>query len=364
MDKISDKFKPEESSLKRLLIIDKSQFGQLIDVYKWCENLKDKYKITVISADLGYKRIRMKNVRVLYIPFKFPYHLRAYLFVLVSVLFILIHRGPILIEYFPKCTIFKRLFPGKRFLLDVRTLSVSPDVLHRTQYNNGVKEACSKFNKISVISRGIADQIGCSHAHIIPLGSDVISTKKHEYTNQIKLLYVGTLRWRRIEDTIEGVLQFIKQNPKIPITYDIVGDGIEGQIEELNNIIKQKKLENVIKLHGRIPYDELSVFFDNSNVGISYVPITEYYQNQPPTKTFEYCNSGLYCIATNTLANKELITDDNGCLIEDSPYGVCQGLKNFLLVSDIINEEKIKASLSQYSWYSIVKNKLSVVLDT
>lgn len=41
-----------------------------------------------------------------------------------------------------------------------------------------------------------------------------------------------------------------------------------------------------------------------------YVPITDYYEYQPPTKTFEYVLSGLLCLATATSSNKEVITEE------------------------------------------------------
>lgn len=40
--------------------------------------------------------------------------------------------------------------------------------------------------------------------------------------------------------------------------------------------------------------------------------MTEYYDSQPPTKTFEYALSGLYVLATKTRENEKVITNDNG----------------------------------------------------
>ena len=46
--------------------------------------------------------------------------------------------------------------------------------------------------------------------------------------------------------------------------------------------------------------------------------MTKFYDIQTPTKTFEYIISGLFCIATNTTANKNLINKDNGILCDDN----------------------------------------------
>ena len=75
------------------------------------------------------------------------------------------------------------------------------------------------------------------------------------------------------------------------------------------------KLENVCTTHGRIDYYKLKPFFDKCNVGVSYIPIRDYYQYQPPTKTFEYGLSGLVTIATETKSNQEVINNCNGILI-------------------------------------------------
>lgn len=349
---------------EKLLIIDKHQFGYLTDVYKWCEGLRKFYDITVISADLGKPQIRLDGIKVRYVPFNMPKSLRGRLFVLISVLYILLTSGPIIIEYFPRCSIFPKLFPNKKIILDIRTLSVSPDNVHREKYNSGVIKECEFFKNISVISKGIAEEIKHKNCHILPLGSDIISTVEKDYIKNIRLLYIGTLRWRRIEDTLHGIKLFKNSHPDINIEYDIVGDGDDGELDKLKELAINLNISDIITFHGWVAFDKIKPFFDKSNVGICYVPITKYYDNQPPTKTFEYVNSGLYCIATQTKSNHELITDINGCLIEDTPEGVCCGLEQFIKSSSDLNEDKIRMSLSEYSWGSIIKNNLTTYIES
>lgn len=67
---------------------------------------------------------------------------------------------------------------------------------------------------------------------------------------------------------------------------------------------------------------DLEPYFEQANVGISFVPMTDHYDAQPATKTFEYSNSGLYVLGTATTENKKSI-DNNGVLIQDTPESFC-----------------------------------------
>ena len=57
------------------------------------------------------------------------------------------------------------------------------------------------------------------------------------------------------------------------------------------------------------------------------------YNVQPPLKTIEYLASGLPVIATNTIANQAVITDNaNGILVDDDESALVEGITR--LVSD------------------------------
>ena len=110
-----------------------------------------------------------------------------------------------------------------------------------------------------------------------------------DFSKEIKLLYVGTLNGRNINQTIFGLSLFLENNPEIKnITYDIIGDGDKNELSDFKVLIQQNNLNNIITLHGRIPHFQLKPFFDSCTVGLSYVPMTEYYEHQPVTKTYEY----------------------------------------------------------------------------
>ena len=348
---------------RKLLIVDKHQFGYLTDVYQWCKYLSPIYDITVVSADVGEPKFSFPGVKVFLVNFKLPRTIRALLFILTALIYVAICNGVILVEYFQDCSILKKIFRWKKMMVDVRTLSVSPDKRHRNSYNKRLQKDLKAFDEVIAISKGVIKQIDIPNVHLLPLGADSISMIKKTYNDELKLLYVGTFRWRNLEDTIEGVRIFHESNPTVKISYDMVGTGEPGQLERLKLLAKNLGLERIVTFHGQIPYTELKPFFDKCNIGISYVPMTDYYDCQPPTKTYEYILSGLFCIATATTSNRELITRDNGLLIKDNAKDFSFGLERYLKIKNNLNDTLIRQSLADSTWERIVSDKLFPILE-
>ena len=86
------------------------------------------------------------------------------------------------------------------------------------------------------------------------------------------------------------------------------------ELDSIKEYISKNNLEAIIHLHGRIHHKDITPFFDKCNVGFCYIQITAYFNLQPPTKLFEYAASGLYNIATETIATKKYISSDNGAV--------------------------------------------------
>ena len=129
-------------------------------------------------------------------------------------------------------------------------------------------------------------------------------------------------------------------------------------------MITKYDANDCIHLIGKVPHDKLSTYFDLSNVGLSFVPITEYYNDQPPTKTYEYCLSGICCIATATRINKNLINKRNGILIDDTVESIKKGIEYFWTNREKFNSTEIRNSLQECTWKNIVINKFSPILKS
>ena len=264
----------------RLLIIDVNPFGGLTDSMKWVEYLKEEWDITMICFAQkdgsrarvdGFKLIQLRNSRIRQI--------KALWFLFYTIIYVAFFQGKILVEYFPTCDIYKRLYPWKKMLLDIRTLSVSHNESIRDVNDAKLRRSCRCFDRVTAISEGVARKIGLPNIAILPLGSDVISFVDKIFTNSIRLLYVGTFTNRHIELTIEGVIAFHKKHPDIPIQYKVIGFGIDDEESLFRKIIKENKAEGYITIVGKVAHNKLSAYFDECNVGFSFVPITNYYSS-------------------------------------------------------------------------------------
>lgn len=346
--------------MKKLLICDKHPFGRLIDLYKWCEYLRTEYEITVICFD-DTDHLMMEGVKVKRVSKSSSKIIRGIIFILTCLWHILLFKGTVFVVYFDFCIYLKMCIPWKPMHLDIRTVSVNPDSTIRHRQNLQIAKCCGLYDTISIISESAQKLLGISNAFILPLGSDPITNQVHKYT-PLKLLYVGTLSGRRLEDTLKGLALFLKKNPCFDIKYSIIGDGHNGEVGTLQNLINDYGLADYVTLYGRKLHTELNQFFSESNIGISYVPINDYYNVQPPTKTFEYVMSGLFCLATSTSENKKYVSSKNGYLIKDSPEGFCEGIEYVKENSKYFCESDIRNSLKNYSWEKIVLERLIPIL--
>lgn len=348
---------------KKLLFINKSQFGYHTDYYKFCEHLRDQFDITFLCFDSGLKKLEIEGVVVKYVPHKGIKLLRGIRFVLLALLTIARFKGLIFIHYFENCQLLKQVYPRKKMILDIRTLTVGRTAYYRTKHNNKIKKATTYFDHVTIISEGLREKINLdkNKSSIVPLGADIISKGDKLFEKEIRLLYVGTLNGRKIHDTISGLDLFLKRKPEITnISYDIVGDGKELNI--LKNVVAKKRLVKNVNIHGRIPHFEIKPFFEKCNIGVSYVPATDYYEHQPATKTYEYILAGMTCIATNTYENRKVIIKGNGVLCEDNPESFANALEEVTERFKQYKSETIRDSLSEYTWENIVKRCLSPLL--
>lgn len=348
----------------KLLIINKDPFGYHVDTYKYCQYLRDRYDITYICMEPVREKIEsFENVRVIYTTNKPPRVLRGAYYTLYCILFALFYKGKIFVKYFETASLIKKVLFWKKMILDIRTLSVSPDKKVRDKYDAKLIDTCNHYNHITVISEGIREIINIDHSKtsILPLGADVISNVDKKFT-QINLLYVGTLTGRKIEETIMGCKLFAEKYPDSNFTYDIIGDGYDKELDNLSHLAHNYKLSNRIKLHGFIPNNRVKPFFDKCNIGVSYIPVTEYYNHQPPTKTYEYILSGLFTIATNTYSNREIINSVNGFLIEDTPKAFSKALE-FIYLNRNFDSQNIRETLREHTWEKIVKDKVIPILE-
>lgn len=351
--------------MKKILFIDKTQLGLTTDCMKYCEYLQDKYEIHFLCFDMGKPKVNVPNIKVTYVPRFGSLMVRGITFILYAIINVLFFNGFIFVFNFPKCSVLKRILFWKNMHIDIRTLAVYPDESMRTAYDSQLEKDISYFDSSSFISKGIQQKMSLPQykkTFILPLGADVLSTTDKSFET-MQLLYVGTLSNRRIIDTVKGYIEFIKANPNIVSHYDIIGDGDSNELSEIETYIKETQMEKYITLHGRLPYSSLKPYFDSHNIGISYVPMTDYFDYQPPTKTFEYILSGILCLATSTNANKEIITPQNGILHQDTSTSFKETLEIVAQNLNQYNSKTVRDTLLDYQWRNIIEKYLLPIIN-
>lgn len=349
---------------KELLIICKEQLGYLTDVYKWCENLKDNFSIRVVCYDRKREKFNIEGVDVVYVDGSWPHIARGVMFLAVSIINIAFFHGHIIVSYFDGCSALKKLFPRRYMFLDIRTMSVFADEKDRRKSDDILKKAVRDFDYVTVISESVRKKLGVpvDKSSIVHLGADARSYYPKDFS-MLNLLYLGTLDNRHIEKTLYG-LSYAKCSSRFkkPLHYYIAGTGYKNEEEELRLLVKKLELQDQVSILGYIRHDRIDELLQKCNVGVSFIPMTEYFDCQPPTKTYEYIFSGLFTIATATTANKEIIDEAIGLLIDDTPESFGDAL---LYLNDCFIPRKTinESYLDSHLWKNIVATQLVPLLN-
>jgi glycosyltransferase involved in cell wall biosynthesis len=268
----------------------------------------------------------------------------------------------VFLVYVRLISIVKLFLPRPLFIFDVRTGSLFDNNLKRKFWNFLIWFESLSFKHITIISEGLQNKLylPAKKCHWLPLGGD--KKKFIKNFSNINLLYLGTFDQRNIHLTIEGLEIFKNNHPDIPVHYNIVGYGKADTEEKIKATILKCKLERDVTYFGRIPYDQIDHYLEESNIGVVYVPVTTYYNYQPSTKLFEFILAGMPVLATKTEENKKIVNSDNGILIDESPKGFSTGLEQISERITYFNEELIRNSISGYCWEDITKTKLKPLL--
>jgi len=347
---------------KRLLIVNGNQFGYSAGHYYYCLYLHETFEVNYICFDKGRKKMEISDVNVCYISIQGNKITRTLRFIWTSIsMSKKISPDFLMVVYFNFSFILSLFCKSKETILDIRTGSLDKNSFKRNLGNRIIKFQSFFFTKRIILSESLLNELRISSKNtlIMPLGSEIYFSGKHDYKN-LNLLYVGSLDGRKITDTIEGIALLLKDLPnyKSMISYKIIGFGSNLAEKEIKDLINKNKLNSIIKFEGLKNYNELPLYFSSCNVGVAYVPITDYYQFQPLTKVFEYCLSGQFIIGTDTYENRKFITSENGLICKDNPKSFSEALMIYFQINQRLNSTSIRKTLIDYNWKTLVEKKL------
>jgi glycosyltransferase involved in cell wall biosynthesis len=353
--------------MNSLLIVDQHQFGYLTDTYKYCQHLRDAWSITVVCWDYGSRRVSLEGINVLYVSRDGSKPQRLGRFIRQATQEIRSGRYDIVFcVYFLGCSLLRNARKGQCVIMDIRTGSDRGGTLRRRFDDEMLRLESRGFDRITVVSKSLMHRLRLDPAkcHLLPLGGDAVEIASKTF-DSLRLFYVGTLFRREIHKTVEGLDRVYRaMDGALDVSYDIVGDGTDGEKEQLIHAIERSSLRDFVHYHGPVPNAELRPFLERNNVGVAYIPIEEYYDCQPSTKVFEYLLAGMPVLATATSENRAVITRENGVLFQDSVEGFAEGVRAVLQDMSTYESTRLMASVREYRWTDIVNSNLRRYLES
>ena len=195
---------------------------------------------------------------------------------------------------------------------------------------------------------------------IIPNGVDLSLFKKSEKKNQKKIIFTGAMYHHRgLDILLDSIPKIVKQFPDVKFV--LIGSGTE--MENLKQIVQEKKIDNNIEFKGWIDRKNIPENIQDAILGIGPLRLTEVTKGALPIKVLEYMASSLPIIAKKgTLPSKILSDNENGFFIENSDE-----LAEKIMV--LLNDEKMVNSMGQksfemvqqFSWNNVVKNIVNIL---
>ena len=347
----------------RILVIERGPFGTLIDAAKLCEYVGRDHSVTYLNfnASLFMNQARdevshpfVKLVKVQTHP---KFIVRSWRWFLACLREVREDYDVVCVYHFRGCSLLRCVRPRRPMILDIRSGGVSPSAFKRRVANMTIRFDAKFFRNVAIISDGLRRQLGVAarKAHILPLGADQFELPAKTFKD-FHLLYLGNFyRVRKLETTIRAFARLYHEcGSSVDMTYTMVG-GSEGQEAAfLQQVAFDAGVSHVMRFPGFVPHERVVDFLATCNAGMSYVPITDFFDHQPPTKTFEYLMAGMPVLATGTVENRKLITEINGIVTGDSEDEVFAGLRSLLATRDRFDSQEIHRSIQQYSWENIV----------
>lgn len=229
------------------------------------------------------------------------------------------------------------------------------------------EELKEKLIGIRILSRSHVVPVGFSNKYFYPIEDNLknkIRQRLHVKANEILLVYCGAIgKNRHLSRLLEAFAIVHKklQNSKLLM----IGDG--NTLSEIKDLACRLHLSNNTIFTGKVPHQEVVKYLGIADIAVSYVPINENYNYNPPLKTFEYLACGLPTVATMTESNRRIIRNGyNGILVEDTPetlsksiLALCRDKERLLFL-----RKKSRVSINDFDFEYITKTRLVPIYES
>jgi glycosyltransferase involved in cell wall biosynthesis len=191
---------------------------------------------------------------------------------------------------------------------------------------------------------------------IIPNGVDLKFFKSIKKLPK-KIIFSGVMYHHRgLDVLLESLPHIIQKFSDVNVV--LLGDGPE--MKKLQNIVKEKRLENNVEFRGWVNRNDLPDQISDASISIGPLKRTTVTENALPIKVLEYMASSLPILAiSGTLPEDVLVHEKNGYFVKDSKElgeRICKLLDSPKLIESM-GDESLKM-VQKFSWGKIVSDIL------
>ena len=169
--------------------------------------------------------------------------------------------------------------------------------------------------------------------------------------------YIWTLNFERnLNIFIEAFIYNIKENRNLKL-YFIWSWNWENKLKE----ISWEYLNKNIFFLGKKDHKKIPDYINSSDIMVSYVPKLDYFEYQPPTKLIEYLACNKPVIATNTIAQCEILKWFNKLIHEDNFEDTKEKIQEILQNIGYFSDRNYIKNIKHYSWEILIKKIKSLL---
>ena len=346
---------------KTFIIEENAQFGRASNSATYCYDLVDLYNFIYICYDQGQPKITPpSSTKVIYVEKKNRVYKKIKLIQEIVNAAYKTSNSVLYLSYFRGVSLVRILVPFRKVIVDYRTGCINPNKWNRFLKNLLMTFEALFFRHKVVISIDLKQHLHlANNTKILPIGANILSSTNKQF-DKLRLLYVGTLGVQRdVYKTIEGVVEFREKRPNADLRYDIIGKG--NGMNHIKAEIQRFSAGDYIKVHGYVPDEEITPFYDNCNVGVCFARMEDYYLVQPFTKLYEYGLSGMASISVKLNDSVRRVIPEVGVLCDDNEQSFADALEQIWQNRMQYNSERIRNYFMPYTWENISKQFKNII---
>ena len=354
-------------SPKQIALITRNQFGYQTDYFNYLKHLSQSYgtqNVKMYCLHSGLVNVSSDGLNVSYVG-KLRESRIFRLFKLLWVGFAELKLGKIvMVKYLPGVSVLRFSKFRKNLVIDLRTLSVSPNPSRRWLEDLLCRFEIKGHANVTAISNVVGKKIGLKKFQLLPLGADLpaqrVNPEVIEIGQALRLVYAGTLEGRQLEVLIEALYLASKE---IPVELRIIGDGRSKS--KLVEGCAKYGVTKLVTFYGHIQHgQEFSRILQSSHVGIVHVPPTSFYEGQPSTKLYEYWAHGLPVLCSNYPAGASEVLTGTGLIYNFDSESLSNRIIDFYEHPEAFSSQAISTFSSERTWSRVIDVYLMPIIQS